>query len=231
MSKPSGTLLQATALTKSFHKSGKEISVLEGVNLTIQQGEMCSIQGQSGVGKSTLLHVLGTLDRPTSGEVTYQGRNVFDFDDAEMAAFRNRSIGFVFQFHHLLPELTALENVMVPGLIARQSAAQIRTSAADLLADAGLAHRMDHRPAELSGGEQQRVAIARALVMKPDIVFADEPTGNLDQRTSSEIHDLLVRINQSHNVAFVIVTHNTPLATLMPRKYVMRKGCVHEATA
>jgi lipoprotein-releasing system ATP-binding protein len=231
MSESTGTLLQATALTKSFHKSGKEIPVLDGVDLNIQKGEMCSIRGQSGVGKSTLLHVLGTLDRPTSGGVTYQDRNVFDFGDAEIAAFRNRSIGFVFQFHHLLPELTALENVMVPGLIARQSATQIRKAAADLLSDIGLSHRMDHRPAELSGGEQQRVAIARALIMNPDVVFADEPTGNLDQQTSSEIHKLIVRINQDHNVAFVIVTHNATLAELMPRQFVMRNGRVHEATA
>jgi len=231
MSEATGTLFEATSLCKSFQKSGKEIPVLQGVSLTIREREMCSIRGQSGVGKSTLLHVLGTLDRPTSGEVTYRGKNVFDLSDVEMAAFRNRTIGFVFQFHHLLPELTALENVMVPGLIARESAAITRKNATEMLDAVGLSSRLEHRPAELSGGEQQRVAIARALIMKPNVVFADEPTGNLDQQTSRDIHELLVRINEAHNVAFVVVTHNPILAELMPRQLVMRKGCVHEATA
>jgi lipoprotein-releasing system ATP-binding protein len=189
---------------------------------------MISIVGKSGVGKSTFLHIAGTLDRPTSGTVRYWGRDVLALNESDLAAFRNRNIGFVFQFHHLLPELTALENVMVPALIARTPSARAEARAADLLGQVGLSHRATHRPGELSGGEQQRVAVARSLVMNPHVVFADEPTGNLDEKTSEDVHDLLFRLNRELGLAFVIATHNFALARSMPRRLLMTQGLVQE---
>ena len=224
----SDVILDVEDLHRSYRKLGREISVLQGVNLRIHTSDMCSIRGQSGVGKSTLLHVLGTLDRPTKGTVRYYGNDIFDRPESSLAGFRNKTIGFIFQFHHLLPELTALENVALPGLIGRMGRKKALGAARELLNEVGLDQRLDHRPGELSGGEQQRVAVARALIMAPDIVFADEPTGNLDQNTSGDIHKLLFRINKTHNVAFVVVTHNASLAEMMPRRLVMREGVVYE---
>ncbi len=219
---------QVKDLSKRYLLKGKQIDVLRGCNLTIKQGDMCSVRGKSGVGKSTMLHILGALDRPSSGTVDYFGNDIFAMPEADLAAFRNKSIGFVFQFHHLLPEFTALENVALPGMIARMPRPLIMERAMELLSEVGLADRADHRPGELSGGEQQRVAIARAMVMRPRVVLADEPTGNLDQKTSDEVHELLVKINETHSVAFVVVTHNQGLADMMPRKLEMRDGVVYE---
>ena len=221
-------LCEVRGLSKSFFKHGKPIPVLQDIDLAIRSNDMCSIRGKSGVGKSTLLHVLGALDRPTTGSVRYFGEDIFAKPESELASFRNRTIGFVFQFHHLLPEFTALENVALPALIARRPRSEALAMAADLLESVGLTHRAVHRPGELSGGEQQRVAIARALVMSPRLVFADEPTGNLDQRTSDEIHELMVKINQERGVAFVVVTHNAGLAAMMRRQLEMRDGVVYE---
>ena len=221
-------LCEVRGMSKSFFKHGQPIPVLQGIDLAIRSHDMCSIRGKSGVGKSTLLHVLGALDRPTTGIVTYFGEDIFLKPEAELATFRNRTIGFVFQFHHLLPEFTALENVALPALIGRRPRQEALAAASDLLAAVGLSHRAVHRPGELSGGEQQRVAIARALVMSPKLVFADEPTGNLDQRTSDEIHELMVKINEERGVAFVVVTHNEGLAGMMRRQLEMRDGVVYE---
>ena len=228
MSSVAAPLLRVAGLTKDFQKSGQAIPVLRGVDLTIARKDMCSIRGQSGAGKSTLLHVIGTLDRPTAGVVEYEGEDIFSCHEDKLSAFRNRTIGFVFQFHHLLPDLTALENVMLPGLISDDNYATILERGQTLLKDVGLSHRTTHRPSELSGGEQQRVAIARALIMRPQIVFADEPTGNLDTKTSDAIHDLLANINDKHGIAFVVVTHNEKFATRLPRQLEMRDGLVYE---
>ena len=216
--------LEVTELRKSYYHLGREVSVLNGMDLTVYDADMVSVVGKSGVGKSTFLHVAGTLDRPTSGAVLYWGKDVFSMPDNSLADFRNRNLGFVFQFHHLLPELNALENVMIPGLIAGEGQASIRGRAKELLGEVGLSHRLTHRPGELSGGEQQRVAIARALVMRPRIVFADEPTGNLDEKTSEDVHNLLFRLNEQFGVAFVVVTHNFSLARKMNRHFTMRDG-------
>jgi len=226
--KDKAPLMEVADLRKSFTFDGETIPVLQGVNLTIQRGDMCSIVGQSGVGKSTLMHILGALDRPSSGRVAYFGEDIFNRPDNRLAAFRNQSIGFVFQFHHLLPELTAAENVALPRMISREPKKKAVDYANELLASVGLSHRLKHRPGELSGGEQQRVAIARALAMDPKLVLADEPTGNLDQRTSDDIHELLVRINKQSDVAFIVVTHNKTLAEMMQRRLVMKDGVVYE---
>jgi lipoprotein-releasing system ATP-binding protein len=183
--------------------------------------------GASGAGKSTLLHILGALDRPSSGVVVYKGQDLFSKADRELADFRSQNIGFVFQFHHLLPEFTALENVMMPALIARRESRQADQYARTLLEEVGLGHRLQHRPGELSGGEQQRVAIARALVMEPELLLADEPTGNLDARTSGAIHDLLSRIQKQTGVSMVVVTHNERIAAGMERVVHMLDGLVH----
>jgi len=225
------TICKVTNVAKSFEKHGKKIHVLRDVNLTIARGDMCSVRGKSGVGKSTLLHILGTLDRPTSGHVEYYGENVFDYPDGELAAFRNKRIGFVFQFHHLLPEFTALENIAMPALIAGEKRSKALRKASDLLDQVKLTHRAQHRPGELSGGEQQRIAVARALVQGPSLVLADEPTGNLDQSTSDEIHDLILSINEIQQIAFLVVTHNHRLATMMTRQLEMRDGVVYEGAA
>ncbi len=232
MSDPRPVLLEATAISKSYFKLGHEIPVLRNANLTMREGDMCSVRGKSGVGKSTLLHVLGTLDRPTTGTVRFgegaTARDVFALPEGELAAFRNRTMGFVFQFHHLLPELSALENAALPALIGRKPRHEALRAAQALLDEVGLGHRVHHRPGELSGGEQQRVAVARALVTNPRLVLADEPTGNLDQRTSDEIHELIVKLNRDRGVAFLVVTHNNGLAELLPRRLEMRDGVVYE---
>jgi lipoprotein-releasing system ATP-binding protein len=183
----------------------------------VQAGESVALVGASGAGKSTLLHLLGALDRPTAGEVLFGGEEIFRKNDQQLAAFRNRSLGFVFQFHHLLPEFTALENAMMPALINGMKRDEARGIAADLLAAVGLGHRVTHKPGELSGGEQQRVAIARALVLSPRLVLADEPTGNLDMKTSSEIHELFAALQDRIGITLVVVTHNEQLAARLGR--------------
>jgi lipoprotein-releasing system ATP-binding protein len=205
--------------------SGPEaLHVLDNIDLTIQKGEMLAIVGASGVGKSTFLHIAGALDRPTSGKVLYGDEDVFGLDDNRLARFRNERVGFVFQFHHLLPEFSALENVMMPALVRRMNHKDAVDTATRILNDVGLGARLQHRPGELSGGEQQRVAVARALVLNPDVVLADEPTGNLDTHTGEAIHDLLCSINKQKNITFIIVTHNDKLAVRADRVLRMVEG-------
>jgi lipoprotein-releasing system ATP-binding protein len=201
-----------------------ELKVLDGIDLDIGRGEMLAIVGASGVGKSTFLHILGGLDHPTSGKVLYGATDIFAMDSDGIARFRNEHVGFVFQFHHLLPEFSALENVMMPALIRGTRRDVAADKAAKILADVGLGGRTDHRPGELSGGEQQRVAVARALMLEPDIVLADEPTGNLDAHTGEAVHDLLKTINKERGVTFVIVTHNDKLAIRADRILRMTEG-------
>jgi len=211
------SFLQVRTVHKSFGTGDARVDVLNGIDLDVSEGETIALVGASGAGKSTLLHILGTLDRPTSGTVLFKGDDLFKHADQGLALFRNRSIGFVFQFHHLLPEFTALENVSMPLLIAGKNRNEAMDAASSLLRDVGLAHRFSHRPGELSGGEQQRVAIARALVASPQLLFADEPTGNLDMKTSDGIHELLGDIHARRNLTLVIVTHNENLASRMGR--------------
>ena len=217
-------LVQVVSVSKHFHHGTRVLEVLKEVDLTLMQGEMVAIIGASGAGKSTLLHCLGTLDLPTHGRILFDGIDIVELPPPDLARFRNATIGFVFQFHHLLPEFSAVENVMMPALIARVAAKEARTNAIEMLKAVGLGHRLEHRPGELSGGEQQRVAIARALVMKPKLLLADEPTGNLDTRTSEEVWDLLFRLNKEHGITMLIVTHNMELAGLMPRTIRMADG-------
>ena len=217
-------IVSIQGLKKSYWLEGKEVPVLKGVDLTIAKGERISIIGRSGSGKSTFLHVLGTLDYPSFGRVSYSGRDIFSLAPADLAAFRNRTIGFVFQFHHLLPDFSALENVMMPGLIQRRPTSEAEASARKMLDIVGLGHRVSHRPGELSGGEQQRVAIARALVLEPTLLLADEPTGNLDEVTALGIHQLLDELNEKTGLTIVLVTHSSALAQRMPRRLLMEEG-------
>ena len=210
-------LLEVRNLYKSYGEGPAKVEVLKGIDLTVEAGDTVAMVGPSGAGKSTLLHVMGTIDRPTSGEVLFDGEPIFSLPDQPLAAFRNRSIGFVFQFHHLLPEFSALENVMMPLLIGGEKRSTAELRAKGLLNDVGLSHRVTHRPGELSGGEQQRVAIARALVREPRLLLADEPTGNLDMKTSEEVHALLYSIQRTTGISLVIVTHNEHLAAGMAR--------------
>ncbi|WP_298432807.1 ABC transporter ATP-binding protein [Geobacter sp.] len=210
-------LLEVVDLHKSYGTGAACVEVLKGVNLSVEEGETIALVGASGAGKSTLLHIMGTLDRPTSGTVLFGGEEIFRKGDVSLAAFRNRSIGFVFQFHHLLPEFTALENVMMPALIGGARHSEAVGPAKELLTEVGLAHRLTHKPGELSGGEQQRVAIARALVLSPRLLLADEPTGNLDMKTSDEVHETLAGIHRRRGITLVIVTHNEILASRMGR--------------
>ena len=205
-------LIRVVDLHKSYYDGLTELPVLKGVDLEVKKAEIVAIVGASGVGKSTLLHLLGGLDRPTEGTIFYEGEDIFALNDQELDRFRNEEIGFVFQFHHLLPEFTALENVAMPGLIARETSDVAHDRAKELLEYVGLGERLEHRPSELSGGERQRVAIARALVNQPKVMLADEPTGNLDQKTSEAVHDLLWALNDQFNQTFIIVTHNQILA-------------------
>lgn len=222
------SFLSATGLRKSFGNGDATVDVLKGIDLDIAEGETIALVGASGAGKSTLLHILGTLDRPTSGKVLFNGEDVFSAGDQALALFRNRSIGFVFQFHHLLPEFTAMENVAMPLLIAGIRRNEAIDSASSLLRDVGLEHRVSHRPGELSGGEQQRVAIARALVGSPQLLLADEPTGNLDMKTSDGIHELLADIHARRKLTLVIVTHNEKLASRMGRTVRLVDGKIGE---
>jgi len=211
-------LIQVQQLSKSFGNGAKKIEVLKEIDLTLLEGERTSIVGASGVGKTTLLHILGTLDRPTSGKVLWGGRDIFALNEKELALFRNREIGFVFQFHHLLPEFNALENTMMPCLIQGLSEREASDRAEVILSQVGLKERMTHKPGELSGGEQQRVAVARALVLEPKILLADEPTGNLDTQTGESVFALLQELNQIKGVTLIIVTHNLQLAAQLPRQ-------------
>ena len=211
-------------LAEDIHKSYGQLEILKGVHLAIQPGEIVSIVGKSGAGKSTLLHILGTLDSADRGQLTINGQAVRQLRSTQLAAFRNRHIGFVFQFHHLLPEFTALENVCIPGFIQKNPAEQVRKRAEELLRYLGLGDRLTHKPGELSGGEQQRVAVARALINRPALIFADEPTGNLDSGASQEMHRLIHQLRQDYGQAFIIVTHNQELADLSDRCLEMKDG-------
>jgi lipoprotein-releasing system ATP-binding protein len=219
-------LLEVRDVFKSYYLHGKRIDVLRAVNLDIGKGELVSLVGASGAGKSTLLHVLGTLDAPAAGEMRFDGRSVFEMNDAEVAEFRNKTIGFVFQSHYLLPEFSALENVAMPALIQRMDRTRAIGKARALLERVGLGGRMDHRPGELSGGEAQRVALARALVLEPALLLADEPTGNLDPATGEGIHQLLREVNRDLGITAVVVTHNEALAQSMPRRLRLSNGQV-----
>lgn len=220
-------LVVVDKVKKSFVHEGREVPILKGIDLVIEEGEMLSIVGPSGAGKSTLLHMLGTLDLPSEGTIRFQGDNITAYSSTRLAEFRNQRIGFVFQFHHLLPEFTALENVTMPGRIRGQRVSELEPRARALLAEVGLGERLTHRPGELSGGEQQRVALARALIMNPKLVLADEPTGNLDTNTGSAMHELLFRLNKEHGTTFLVVTHSQDLASKMPRVVHMQDGRIH----
>jgi len=222
----SAPFLAVEDIYKSYFLNGKRIDVLRGVSITIEKGELVSLVGASGSGKSTFLHVLGTLDVPAAGRMLFQGRSVFDMNDGEVAEFRNKSIGFVFQSHYLLPEFTASENVAMPALILRQDKKQAMKRARTLLERVGLEHRSEHRPGELSGGESQRVALARALMLEPALLLADEPTGNLDPATGEGIHTLLREVNRDLGVTAIVVTHNEALARSMPRQLRLQDGQV-----
>jgi len=219
-------LVIVEGLRKSFQHMGRTLEVLKGIDLNIYAGEILSIVGPSGAGKSTLLHCIGTLDLPTSGRIRLAGEELTTMSSARLASVRNHEIGFVFQFHHLLPEFNALENLMLPGLIQSRPRKEMEKRARALLEEVGLAERATHRPGELSGGEQQRVAIARALALDPKLVLADEPTGNLDSATSGAIHDLFFQINREHGTTIVVVTHNPGFAESMPRVVRMVDGHV-----
>lgn len=218
------TLIELRELTKRYKHRGGKLTVLDSVDLTLMRGDMVSIMGASGAGKSTLLQILGTLDEPTQGHYIFDGEDVFKRSSKAVARFRNQQIGFVFQFHHLLPEFTALENVMMPGLIGRMKKPDAARRANELLEMVGLKDRVQHQPGELSGGEQQRVAIARALFMEPKLLLADEPTGNLDQATSGGIHHILRELNEEVGITIVIVTHDPRLAAQMPIQLLVDSG-------
>ena len=205
-------------LIKTYYMDKIPISVLRGMNISFEKGDMVSIMGVSGIGKSTFLQILGTLDRPTSGNIFINGKNLFEMNDKELADFRNKTIGFIYQFHHLLPEFSALENVMLPGMIAKSNFVQNETKAKNLLYEVGLSHRINHLPGELSGGEQQRVAIARSLIMDPEIILADEPTGNLDRKTAGDIENLMIHLNNSRKITFILATHNEELASRLNKQ-------------
>jgi lipoprotein-releasing system ATP-binding protein len=207
-----------------LHKKYGKLEVLKGVDLSIQKGEVVSITGASGAGKSTVLHLLGTLDKPDSGNIRLNGRSIEQLKGKELAQFRNQSIGFIFQFHHLLPEFSALENVCIPGWISRQSKAKLEKRANMLLDRLGLSDRKEHRPGQLSGGEQQRVAVARALINEPAIVLADEPTGNLDSVHAQQLHSLFLELSRETAQTFLIVTHNQSLAEMSDRVLTMKDG-------
>jgi lipoprotein-releasing system ATP-binding protein len=218
-------MIKVTELHKSFSMGSYDLPVLKGINLEIQRGELIAIVGASGAGKSTLLHIIGTLDKPTRGTVTFDGQDLFQLTETQQAEFRNTRIGFVFQFHHLLPEFTALENAGMPALVQRRDADSVEADAKALLTEVGLGKRLHHKPGELSGGEQQRVAMARALLQKPDLVLADEPTGNLDTHSGDALFGLR-DLNKSRGTTFVIVTHNDKLSSQADRIVYMQDGLV-----
>jgi lipoprotein-releasing system ATP-binding protein len=222
-----GIAIQLRGVSKTYHLNGRVIPVLRDVSLDIASGECVAVVGASGSGKSTMLHLLGLLDRPTKGTILYDGKELLADRDVVIEQFRNQNVGFVFQFHHLLPEFSALENVMMPALIAGWTMGDAREAARVLLERVGLAERVDHAPGELSGGEQQRTALARALVLQPSLVLADEPTGNLDPTTGGAIHELLLELNRDLGTTFLIATHNLELAGTMPRRLALEAGDLH----
>jgi lipoprotein-releasing system ATP-binding protein len=219
-------MIKINQLRKTFLKDGAKIEVLRGITLEIAQGESLAILGVSGAGKSTLIHILGTLDHPTSGSVSFDNINVFEWTERALAGFRNKKIGFVFQFNNLMPEFNALENTMMPALIAGLHWREARKKAEAILENVGLGHRITHKSGELSGGEQQRVAVARALIMEPEILLADEPTGNLDTETGKKIEDILIELNKKQNITLIVVTHNKALADRMYRQIGLRDGYI-----
>ena len=217
-------LIQVQQVYKSFGNGAKRVEVLKGIDLSFSKGEKAALVGASGVGKTTFLHILGTLERPTSGKVLYQGEDVFTMNEKALALFRNREIGFVFQFHHLLPEFNALENTTIPCLIQGIPNKEAVARAEDILTLVGLKDRLSHKPGELSGGEQQRVAVARALVLEPKVLLADEPTGNLDTKTGEAVFDLLQEVNEIKSVTLIVVTHNLKLASKLSRQIQLVDG-------
>lgn len=219
-------MIKITNLHKSFTMGTQELTVLKGIDLEIPRGQMVAIVGASGAGKSTMLHIMGMLDRPTKGTVYFDDQDLFKMSEAQQAEFRNRRIGFVFQFHHLLPEFSALENACMPALIQRRPLEEVEQEATTLLQEVGLGQRLHHKPGELSGGEQQRVAVARALLQKPDLVLADEPTGNLDTHTGESLFGLLRELNRTRRTTFVIVTHNDKLSAQSDRIIHMQDGMI-----
>ena len=216
--------IELRGLNKTFRHNGIQVEVLTGVDLDIRQGETLAVVGASGVGKSTLLHILGTLERPSAGKVRWDGQDIFSLDDRSLAAFRNRKVGFVFQFHHLLAEFNALENVMMPALIARLPQPVARDMAEAILVRVGLKERLTHRVSTLSGGEQQRVAVARALVLEPEVLLADEPTGNLDPKSGGRVQELILELNHERGLTSVIVTHNLEMARVLDRQITLLEG-------
>jgi lipoprotein-releasing system ATP-binding protein len=221
-----GAAIEINNLMKSFAKGNRKINVLNGLNLTVAAGESLAVLGVSGAGKSTLINILGTLDRPSSGSVFFDGLNVFEWEEKKLARFRNKKIGFIFQFFNLLPEFTSLENTMMPALVSGISRRQAKERAEIILNELRLGDRMDHKPGELSGGEQQRVAVARSLIMEPEILLADEPTGNLDRSTAVKIEDMLIDLNRNRKVTLIVVTHNKSLADRMSRNIGLIDGRV-----
>ncbi len=223
-SQAAGPLIVATGITKNFYDVDREIRVLQDLSLTVQPGELIAVVGQSGTGKSTLLHILGSLERPSSGTVLFEGQDLFALDERALADFRNRKLGFVFQFHYLLADFNALENVMMPALIARVAEREACERAEQMLTMVGLGDKLHRRPAELSGGEQQRVAVARAVVQGPRLVLADEPTGNLDPHTADEVHELFHKLNRELDVTLIVATHNERLTRSMGRALRLKDG-------
>ena len=223
-------VLDARNISKSFHQGSKKIDVLSDVSLQLRAGQSMAVVGTSGAGKSTLMHILGGLDRPDTGEVLIEGQSLWAQTEAARGAMRNRTLGFVYQFHHLLPEFTALENVAMPLLIRGLAVSVARQKASDLLGRVGLEQRLDHKPGELSGGERQRAAVARALVGGPRVVLGDEPTGNLDERTAGSVYDLLLELNRELQTSLLLVTHDTRLAARMDRQLELRLGQIHTLT-
>jgi lipoprotein-releasing system ATP-binding protein len=220
-------MIQVRNLSKTFLKDGLTIEVLKELNLRIDTGESLAVVGVSGSGKSTLIHILGTLDHPTSGVILFDNVNVFTWPEQKLAAFRNQKIGFIFQFHNLLPEFTSLENTMMPALIRRMPKSEAKRRAEAILTEVGLGDRITHKPGELSGGEQQRVAIARALILEPEILLADEPTGNLDTETGKKIEEILVALNRIKRITLIVVTHNQSLADRMSHQIGLRDGRIY----
>lgn len=220
-------ILQANNIYKKYQTgSSSYLEVLKGLSLSFSQGEIVAVVGQSGAGKSTLVHILGLLDKPTSGEILFDGKDVTKLSDEQVSKVRNQNIGFVFQFHHLLPEFSALENVMMPSMIAGNSGSEYIDKAKSLLNDVGLSERANHKPSELSGGEQQRVAVARSLMNSPRIIFADEPSGNLDGENAEKLHNLLFELRNKYNQTFIIVTHNKELANRADRIITLSNGAI-----
>ena len=230
IAEPSAKLIVVRGLCKGFTNGGASIEVLKNLEIELSAGETVAIVGPSGIGKSTLLHIIGTLDRPDGGELLFKGEDVFSYDDLKLARFRNRSIGFVFQFHHLLPEFSAVENAMMPALINGIGKQQAAQAAEEILVRVGLKDRLQYRVGKLSGGEQQRVALARALVLKPAVLLADEPTGNLDKANSEHVHSLLMELNQEFSMTLVVVTHNSELASFMSRRVTIVDGSLTPVT-